>query len=48
MEDKGIAPNNRYTGTADLVGMGRKSRNCTLFQYSVPARLAAQPTADQL
>jgi len=38
MEDEDTAPNT-YLGTADPVGMGRKSCQYTIFQYSV--RLAA-------
>ena len=39
MEDEDIAPSTVHT--ADLVGMGRKSRQYTLFQYRVQAHLSA-------
>ena len=42
MDDEGIAPNTVHT--ADSVGMGRKSRQYTIFQYCVQAQLSPIPT----
>ena len=46
MEDEGIAPNTY--GTADPVGMGRKLRQYTIFQYSEQAPTFFPYRLDQL